>query len=177
MQLYVTYTCGNKINNKDKQTQFFGKIYLSHFIHKGCEMVVFERWVGDWADRSILTPSSSDNSSTSFLILLSCSTRGPEGPALCWELVLTASNCNSNFNCNWLQLSRTLCGTGLYNCLTSTCFLWHRNCTEFNPSPFKVIPWYLRPDAPVIYTGASLIWQLGQGSICNNNYVSLINQH
>ena len=25
---------------------------------------------------------------------------------------------------NWFQLTRTLCGTGLYNCLTSTCFLW-----------------------------------------------------
>ena len=39
-------------------------------------------------------------------------------------------------------------------------------CTQFNLSTVKVIPWYLRPDVPVIYTGASL-WQLGQGSICN----------
>ena len=39
-------------------------------------------------------------------------------------------------------------------------------CTEFNPSTAKVIPWYLRPDAPVIYTGPSLIWRLGRGSIC-----------
>ena len=57
---------------------------------------------------------------------------GPEGPALGWELVLTASNCNSNFNCltptNW-----TLCGTGLYNCLTSTCFLWASHLCWIQP--------------------------------------------
>ena len=40
-------------------------------------------------------------------------------------------------------------------------------CTQFNPSIVKVIPWYLRPDAPVIYTGAFLIWQFGRGPICN----------
>ena len=43
----------------------------------------------------------------------------------------------------------------------------HHISTQFNSSTVKVIPWYLRPDAPVIYTGASLIWQLGQGSICH----------
>ena len=59
-----------------------------------------------------------------FLVLLGCSTGGPEGPALCWELVLTASNYNSNFSCNWLQLTRTVCRTRLYHCLTPTCFLW-----------------------------------------------------
>ena len=40
--------------------------------------------------------------------------------AFCLELVLTASNCNSNSNCNWLQLTQTVCGTWLYNCLTPT---------------------------------------------------------
>ena len=61
----------------------------------------------------------------------------------------------------------TLRDTRLYDCLTPTCFLWRRNCTEFNQSTVKVIPWYLRPVAPVIYKGASLIWQLGRGPICN----------
>ena len=75
----------------------------------------------------------------------------------------------------------TLRSTGLYNCLTSTCFLWGRNFTKPNPSTVKVIPWYLRPDAPVIYKGASLIWRLGRGSICNStweitDYGSFINQ-
>ena len=35
----VTYTCGNLINNNDERTQFFRKIYFSHFIRKGCEKV------------------------------------------------------------------------------------------------------------------------------------------
>ena len=53
--------------------------------------------------------------------------------ALCWELVLTAFNCNSYFNCNWLQLTRTLYGIGLYNCLTSTCFLWASHLHRLQP--------------------------------------------
>ena len=61
-----------------------------------------------------------------------------------------------------LQLTRTSCSTGLYNCLTPICFSERRICTQFNPSTVKGIPWYLRPDAPVIYTGAFLIWQLGR---------------
>ena len=58
-----------------------------------------------------------------------CSTGGPEGPALCWELVPAASNCN----CNWLQLTRTLYGTGLYNCLSLTCFLWASHLHRIQP--------------------------------------------
>ena len=61
-----------------------------------------------------------------------------------------------------LQLTRTSCVSGLYNCLTSTCFSERHICTQLDPSTVKVIPWYLRPDAPVIYTGAFLIWQLGR---------------
>ena len=39
-----------------------------------------------------------------------------------------------------LQLTRTSCGTGLYNCLMPTCFSERRICTQFNPSGVKVIP-------------------------------------
>ena len=64
----VTYTdeCGNKINNNDERTHFFRKIYLSYFIRKGCERVMCEKWVGDWTNCNILTPSSSVFSGTSF---------------------------------------------------------------------------------------------------------------
>ena len=65
IQLY-TYTCKSKINNNDKQTHFFRKINLSHFIRNGCERVVREKWVGDWTDCNILTPNSSVFSSISF---------------------------------------------------------------------------------------------------------------
>ena len=71
---------------------------------------------------NILTPSSSDYSSTSSSFWLGCSTRVLRAQALCLELVLTPSNCFSA--CLELQLPQAVCGTWLYNCLTSNCFLW-----------------------------------------------------
>ena len=74
-----------------------------------------ERWVGDWTDCNIFTPSSSVFSSTSFSFCWLLN-RGSWGPSLLWELVLTTAS--------YLQLTQPVCGTGLYNCLSSTCFLW-----------------------------------------------------
>ena len=34
---------------------------------------------------------------------------------------------------NWLQLTRTVCGTGLYNSLTSTCSLWASHLHRIQP--------------------------------------------
>ena len=120
IQLY-TYTRGNKINNNDERTHFFRKIYLSHFIRNGCERVVWERWVGDWTNCNILTPSSFVFSSTSF--------------SFCWAAqsvvlrahrpLLGAGSLNSILSPTWLTPTNwTSCRTGLYHCLTSTCFLW-----------------------------------------------------
>ena len=93
-------------------------------------------------DCNILTPSSSDYSSTSFLILLGCSTGGPGGPSPllgagshCLELQLELQLTDSNY------------GTGLYNCLTSTCFLWASHLHRIQP--VHMSRWYLGPDAPV----------------------------
>ena len=169
IQLYATYACGNKINSNDERTHFFKKIYLSHFVWNGWERVVWERWVGDWTGCQV---------PLSLAALLShsadCSTGGPEGPALCWDLVLSALNCNSNFNfnCNWLQLTQLSMAPGYIIVWHPPASRGHHNCTKFNPSSVKVISWYLWPDTPVIYTGASLIWQLGQGSICNKKMFS-----
>ena len=73
---------------------------------------------------------------------------GPEGPIgpLCWVLVLSTAS--------YLQLTdtktnSTVCRTGLYHCLTSTCFLWASHLHRIQPVTVKAIPWYLRPDAPV----------------------------
>ena len=122
--MYI-YTCGNIINNNDERTHFFRKIYLSHFNQRSCERVVCVRWVGDWTDCNILTPPPPVPLTIAGLL--------NRAQALCWELVLTASNFNSNFKCNWLQLIRTLCGTRLYNCLTSTCFLWASHLHRIQP--------------------------------------------
>ena len=142
-------------HNNDERTHFFRKIYLSHFIRNGCERAMCERWIGNWTDCNKLTPSSSVFSSTSFSFCWLLN-RGSRGPGPLWELVLTTAS--------YLQLTEPVCGTGLYNCLTSTYFL---RASHLHPiQPVKVIPWYLQPDAPVIYTSAFLIWQLGRGSIC-----------
>ena len=129
IQLY-TYTCGNKINNNDERTHFFRKVYLSHFFRNGCERVMCERWVGDWTNCNILTHSSFVFSSTSF--------------SFCWAVqsgilrahspLLSAGSLYSILNpTNWLQLTRTVCRTGLYHCLTFTCFLWASHLHPIQP--------------------------------------------
>ena len=82
---------------------------------------------------------------------------------LCWVLVLSTASFS-----NWLNLSVAL-GHVIVWCPPASC--GHHICTQFSPSTVNVIPWYLRPDAPVIYTGASLIWQLDRGSICYNHSI------
>ena len=132
------------MTNKHTSLEKYTSHNLFEMVEKG---VVCERWVGDWTDCNILTSSSSDYSSTSFSFCWAAQPGVLRAQALCWELVLTASNCNSNFNCNWLQLTRTVSSTGLYNCLTYTCFLWAwYNSTHPH---VKVISWYFRPDIPV----------------------------
>ena len=153
-----TYTCGNMINNNDEQTHFFRKIFLSHFIRKCWERVakgvVCARWVGDWTDCNILTPSSSDYSSTSFSFCWAAQPGVLRAQALCWELVLTGSNCNLNFNCNWLQLNDRSVAPGYIIVWCPPTSSGCRNYTEFNPSTVKVISWYLPPDAPVSWLTA-----------------------
>ena len=118
IQLY-TYTCGNKINNNDERTHFFRKIYLSHFIRKGCERVMCERWVGDWTDCNILTPSSSVFSSTSF--------------SFCWAAQPGVLRVQPSLGASYFQLTEPVCGNGLYNSLTLTCFLWASHLHPIQP--------------------------------------------
>ena len=141
-------------HNKDERKHFFRKIYFLHFIRNGYERVtkglLYERWVGDWTKTATYWPPAL----LAITALLSRST----GAAETWFSLLELQQLTPNSD---LQLTRTSCGTGLYNCLTPTCFSERCICTQFNSSTLKVIPWYLWPDAPVIYTGAFLIWQLG----------------
>ena len=132
-----TYTCWNIINNNDEWTHFFRKIYPSHFIRervaKGLIFVMSERWVGNGTDCTYwpqvpltiaaLLPHSAE--------LLN---RGPEGPSPLSGasshygiLSLTATGTRTvTATRTELCLPRTptnqaVCGTWLYNCLTSTC--------------------------------------------------------
>ena len=55
---------------------------------------------------------------------------GPKPSARSWfSLPRTATRTPTN----WLQLTRTLYGTGIYNCLTPTCFLWASHLHRIQP--------------------------------------------
>ena len=117
-------------HNKDERTHFFRKIYHLHFIRNGCERVMCERWVGDWTNCSILTPSSFVFSSTSFSFcwVAQSGVLGAHSP------LLGASSLYRILSpTNWLQLTEPVCRTGLYNCLTSTCFLWASHLHPIQP--------------------------------------------
>ena len=166
--LSVTCSCAcrNIVNTIKTSGHTSLEKYTSHtlfdMVRKGYERIIV--WEVSWRlnkDCNILTPSSSGYNSTSFS---SCGAAQPGAlraqlsagsGSHCFELQQLISTSDS-------QLTPTSCGTRLYNCLMPTCFSERHICTQFNPSTVKVIPWYLWPDAPVIYTGAFLIWQLGQ---------------
>ena len=138
-------------HNKDERTQFFRKIYHSLY-WKDCE----GEGIGDRTNTANIDPPTL-LAITAFLSrspkLLN---QGPGGPASLLRAGSHRSIWNTDFKLwtpnAWLHVSH-----GLYHCFTST---------QFNPSTVKVISWSFRPDAPVIYTGAFLIW-LGRRSICN----------
>ena len=97
--------------------------YTSHTLFsKGLILVMCERWVGDGTDVNILTPSSSDDSSTSssFCWAAQPGSWGPKPSVWSWfELQLE------------LQLTQAVRGTWLYNCLRSI-LLPIGVCIEFN---------------------------------------------
>ena len=119
-------------------------------------------------DCNILTPPVP----SSLAALLSRSAgllnRGPWGYlALCWVLVLSTAS--------YLQLIWISCRRGYI-------IIWHpptscerHICTQFNPLTVKVIPWYLRPDAPLMYTGAFLILTARPGA--NVWHFQLMTEH
>ena len=80
------------------ETQFFRKIYLSHFIRNGTKGLLCERWVGDWTKPAAYCPSAL----LAIAALLSHSAEllnpGPWGPSSLLSLGSHFSNCN-----NWLQ--------------------------------------------------------------------------
>ena len=93
-----------------------------------------ERWVEtDWTDCNILTPSSSVFSSTSFSFCWAAQTLPSAGSWFSLPRAATRTSTATRTPTNWLQLTQTVCGTGLYNCLTSTCFLWASHLHRIQP--------------------------------------------
>ena len=163
----------------NKRTHFFIKIYLSRFIFErvdiGCVWEVSWRWgqTATYWPKVLLTMAA----------LLSHSgwaaqpsvTEGPK-PSVCRWLSIR------HLIPNWLQLqlelrtdllTQAVCGTWLYNCLTPTCFLWayasspnSTTSTDQGDIPIYSTGCSCFAVLPLIYTGASLDWQLGRGSLC-----------
>ena len=144
-QLY-TYMCGNIFNPIKTSGHFFRKIYLSLY-WKGC---VWEG-IGEWTKTATYWPPNSSGYHRIAFSFSWASQPGAWGLSLCWDMVLIPAS-SSPTDLNFLS-------PGLYNNLTSTYFLrasqFALNLTP-RQSRSPLISWYLRPDAPVIYTGAFL---------------------
>ena len=123
-------------------------------------------------DCHILIPSSSDYSSTSsFCWAAQPGSWGPKPSVWSWFSFCGQLWLELNSNSNWTlpalnsnKLKPSVApGFIIVWCPPASCghLHWIQPCPQV-----KVIPWYLRLDAPVIYTGASLNWQLGRGPIC-----------
>ena len=129
-QLYVyIYVRKHSQLNNNERTQFLRKIYFSHFIRNG--------WKGLCVRGELETEQTATywpQIPLSLAALLSRSAgllnRGSWGPSPLWELVLTTV---SYFQLDWLQLTEHICGPGLYNCWTSTCFLWVSHLHPIQP--------------------------------------------
>ena len=157
---YVTYSyadvCRN-ISNTIKTSGHSSKIYLSLY-SKGFERVtkgfMRERWVEDWTELQHIDPPNL-LATPVFLSrspgLLNRGAWGPASPGTWFSF--------QHFLSSWSKLP---VAPGYIIIWPSPTSCERHICTQFNPSTVKVIPWYLQPDAPVIYTGAFLIWQLGR---------------
>ena len=137
-------------HNKDERTRFFRKIYLSLY-WKDC---VWEGVRDRTKTERHWLPDSSGYHSLSFPFSWAAQPRA-WGPSM---VLIPASS---------LQLIWTSCRRGYIIIWPPPISCVRHICTQFNPSTVKVAPWYLRPDAPVIYTGAFLLLTAWPGPICN----------
>ena len=171
-------------HNNDERTQVFRKIYVSHFIRNSWERL---RKGYVWEMSWILNKTATywPPVPLSLAALLSCSAgllnRGSWGPiVLCWVLVLSTA---SFLRLDWLQLTELPVAPGYI-------IVWHppascerRICTQLNPSTIKVIPWYLRLDAPVpLLTAVSkvnmlhiMLTTISAGVVECTDYISMKN--
>ena len=145
-----TYTRRNIFSNKGERRNFFRKIYLSLFC-KGCEW----EGVGDWTELQHIDHLFYGNNSVSFPF--SWAAGGPatlgHGPhssifsptATAQSGVLSSPSAGCWFSLpHLLQLTRPPSYIIVLRPLNSTC------------RQTRLSPWYLRPDAPVIYTYATV---------------------
>ena len=147
--------------NKDDQTQFFRKIYLLLY-SKGLRKGYCVR--GELKTEQRL--QHIDTHSSGYSIISFPFSWAAQLGAWWGSYLLGPGFHSSDWNI-WLQTLISNCSHFLSH--PGYIIIWRppASCcvtirTQFSPSTVKVNTRYLRPDAPVIYTGAFLIWQLGQ---------------
>ena len=113
-------------HNNDERTHFFRKIYPSHFIRNGCERVTKVLCVSGELE-TVQTATDWPLNSSVFILsallsrsagLLNRVSWGPMPSAGCRFSLQHISHLTDS------KLTEPVCGPGLCNCLTSTCFLW-----------------------------------------------------
>ena len=122
-----------------------------------------ERWVADWTNCNILIPSSFVFSSTSFSFCWAAQS----GVLRVHSPLLGAGSLYSILSpTNWLQLTEPVCGTRLYNCLTTTCFL---RASHLHP----IQPVHSQGLYPDMFDRMHLFldWRMGRRSICYKIYL------
>ena len=155
-------------HNKDVRHSSLEK-YTSHFI----ERVVCERGLETEQRLQHFDPHSYGHNSVSFPFSWAAQP-GPGGPSSLgrgphFSIFSPTATAQSgvwgppllgagSLYCNLSPTDSNFLCTVLYYCFTPT---------QFNLSTGKVIPLRLRPDAPVVYTGAFPILTAPPGSICN----------
>ena len=161
----------------NERTHFFRKnIPLTLYCRKGCERVnVGCVWEVSRRREQTANPSSSGHSSTSssFCWAAQPGSWGPKPSVWSWFSHLHfIPNWNCNLNSNWLELTalnwlKPSVAPGYIIVWRTPASCGRTHLYRIQPRPqVKVLFRYLRPDAPVIYTGASINWRLGRGSIC-----------
>ena len=141
------------------------EIYTSHFIRKGCEKVMRERSVGDWTNCNILTPHPSVFSGTSFSFRWAAQpgALGAQPSAESWFSMPRTATTDS-------KLTELPVAPGYIIVCRPPVSCGRHICTQFNPSTVKVIPWYLRPDAPVPWSTAGSEVNLLQGQLYSHSH-------
>ena len=145
-------------------------------LRKGCV------WVGDGTDCNILTPSSSDDSSTSFSFYWAAQpgSLGPKSSFWSWfSLPLTATRTATQTPTNWPNWLTPTLSSRLWNPVT---WLFDIHLLPMASQLHRIQPIHGQSDTLLsstgctcIYIGASLNWQLGQGLICYNRISVLQN--
>ena len=190
-QLYIHICrCMQKHNDAMKTSDaVLLEKHTSHFIWKGSKgllkVLLCERWVEGWTELQHIDPPphSYGHNSVSFPFSWAAQPEawGPSLSGTCSSFQHLLSNCNCSIGglrapsagcwfslphliSNWLHF---LSSPGLYNCSTSTFFLWASQIALNSTRPrSRLYPDIPQPDAHVIYPGAFPILTAWPGSIC-----------